>query len=295
MSGQQEQRHGGQPQGTGKRKGKRRSNKDEAQTLLPPPPPPPDESRAERVLYVGCEGESTEPDYLNHLKAQFGDGSGYEGQRFRIQPVYVKNGMTPAEVVASVRGTAKEDEAWALFDRDQHHDIPKALAEAAEESTEVCFSHPSFDLWLLLHFQAYGGRQSGDSKDIVDKLRKAHPAFKRFDKRNDKSIKDDRWAALSDKDALKAAVAHAKSLVTQCEHGSCSGNNGKTYAYDRDKPAKSTEAWAARSGHALDCPVLGRDPSTDVWRLVVSLGIVPDSTRSVTGRGHGYRHQTSGV
>jgi hypothetical protein len=229
------------------------------------------DSRAERVLYVGCEGESTEPDYLNHLTAQFGDGGSGARQRFRIQPVYVKNGMTPAQVVASVRENAKEDEAWALFDRDQHHDIPKAFKDAAEDSTEVCFSHPSFDLWLLLHFQAFGGQQSGSSKLVVDKLRQAHPAFKGFDKKNDKSVRGDRRAALSD---VKNAVARAKSLVGQCEHGSCKASAAKSLPYQRGKPPKSTMAWAARSGHAVDCPVLGRDPSTDVWRLVVSLGIV---------------------
>lgn len=272
---------------TPKRK-KRRGSKGDEQPLAPPPPPPPTESRAERVLYVGCEGESTEPDYLNLLNSAFGGGSGHEGQRFRIQPVYAKNGMTPAQAVASVRDTAKEDEAWALFDRDDHHDIPQALREAAEDSTEICFSHPSFDLWLLLHFQAFGGSQSGSSKLVVEKLRQAHPAFKGFDKRNDKSIKDDRRAALSDPQKVKDAVSNAKSLVKRCEHGSCRADNAKTHPYDRDKPAKSTTAWSARSGHAPECEVLRRDPSTDVWRLVVSLGIVPDSTRSASRRGYGY-------
>lgn len=274
---------------------KRRGNKGDEQPLAPPTPPSPEESPAVQVLYVGCEGESTEPDYLNHLNAQFGDGSGYEGQRFKIQPVYAKNGMTPAQVVASVRKEAKEDEAWALFDRDEHHDIPKALKEAAEDSTEVCFSHPSFDLWLLLHFQAFGGTQSGSSKIVVEKLRQAHPAFKGFDKKNDKSVKGDRRTALGDVKAVKEAVSNAKSMVGQCEHGLCKGNNAKTFAYGRDKPPKSTTAWAARSGHAHDCEVLRRDPSTDVWRLVVRLGIVEDPTRTAVGGGRGYLQGAVGV
>ncbi|MFJ9032518.1 RloB family protein [Streptomyces sp. NPDC102274] len=290
------QQHGGESRDvtTPKRK-KRRGSKGDEQPLVAPPPPPPDESRAVRVLYVGCEGESTEPDYLNHLTAQFGDGSGHEGQRFKIQPVYAENGLTPAQVVASVREEAKEDEAWALFDRDKHHDIPKALKDAADESTEVCFSHPSFDLWLLLHFQAFGGRQSGSSKIVVEKLRQAHPAFKNFDKRNDKSVKGERRTALGDAEVLKSAVSHAKSLVSQCEHGSCKANNAKTAVHGRDNPSKSTTAWAARSGHAHDCEVLRRDPSTDVWRLVVSLGIVPDSTRPAAGKERGYPRGHWGV
>ncbi|MFE2498349.1 RloB family protein [Streptomyces scopuliridis] len=297
QQGQSGQGRGGDSSevGTPKRK-KRRGNKGDEQPLVPPPSPPPDDSRAVRVVYVGCEGESTEPDYLNHLNARFGDGSGHEGQRFRIQPVYKKNGYTPAQVVAAVRDKAEEDEAWALFDRDQHHDIPKALKEAAEDSTEVCFSHPSFDLWLLLHFQEFGGRQSGDSGIVVEKLRQAHPAFRNFDKRNDKSVTGARRTALGDDaEDLKKAVTRARSLVGQCEHGSCKAVNAKTYRYSRDNPPKSTTAWAARSGHAHDCEVLRRDPSTDVWRLVVSLGIVEDSSRSAASRGHGYSAGAWGV
>jgi hypothetical protein len=226
------------------------------------------------VLYVGCEGESTEPDYLNYLNERFGDGSRTGGQRFRIQPVYAKNGLTPARVVAAVQAKAEEDEAWALFDRDQHHDIPEALEQAAEKNTEVCLSHPSFDLWLLLHFQAFGGRRSGSSEDVVRALRQADPAFRNFDRRNDKSVKDGRRTALHDQE--KEAVDHARSLVGQCEHGSCKANRAKHDRVERDKPPTSASAWAARSGHAPDCPVLDRDPSTDVWRLLVSLGIVPD-------------------
>ncbi|WP_329063102.1 RloB family protein [Streptomyces sp. NBC_01429] len=263
-------------------------SKGDEQPLIPTPTPPPDASRAVRVAYVGCEGESTEVDHLNHLNDRYGDGSGYEGQRFHIQPVYKKNGYTLAEAVAAVRDEAAEDEAWALFDRDDHHDIPKTLREAAEGSTEVCFSHPSFELWLLLHFQEFGGRQSGKNKDVIKKLRQAHPAFKKFDGRNDKSIKDVRRTALDGSGTLKEAVSRAKRLVGQCEHGSCKAVNAKTYPYSRDNQPKSTTSWAARSGHAHDCETLRRDPSTDVWRLVVSLGIVEDSSRSAASRGHGY-------
>ncbi|MDX3243127.1 RloB family protein [Streptomyces sp. ME18-1-4] len=117
------------------------------------------------------------------------DGGDGERQPFLIHPISAKNGLIPSRTVAAVRDhkQAEGEEAWALFDRDQHHDIPKALKEAAEANIQVCFSHPSFDLWLLLHFQAMSGRQSGSSKEVVKKLRAAHPAYKSFDVKNDKS------------------------------------------------------------------------------------------------------------
>ncbi len=52
------------------------------------------ERKQERVLYVGCEGESTEPDYLDYLVKRFGSGE-RTGQPFRIVPVYKANGLVP--------------------------------------------------------------------------------------------------------------------------------------------------------------------------------------------------------
>jgi hypothetical protein len=270
--GGQQGQHGAEGQADEPPRRKRKSRKDEEKPLVAPAPPPPADTRAQRVLYVGCEGESTEPDYLNYLTERFGDGSLTGGRRFRIQPVYAKNGLTPARVVAQVQAKAEEDEAWALFDRDQHHDIPEALRLAAERGTEVCFSHPSFDLWLLLHFQAFGGKRSGSSEHVVDTLRQADPAFKNFDKRNDKSVKDGRRAALTEKES--AAVSHARSLVAQCEHGACKAKSTRKDRYQWEGAPERPDPLIPHSGHADECPVLDRDPSTDVWRLLVSLEIV---------------------
>ncbi|MEU5169923.1 RloB family protein [Streptomyces mutomycini] len=258
--------------GDAPRRPKRKSRRGEEKPLVAPAPPPLADTRAQRVLYVGCEGESTEPDYLNYLNERFGDGILTGGRRFRIQPVYAKNGLTPARVVAAVQAKAEEDEAWALFDRDQHHDIPEALERAAEKGTEVCFSHPSFDLWLLLHFQAFGGKRSGSSKDVVEALRQADPAFKDFDKRNDKSVKGGRRAALEKKES--DAVSWARSMVRQCEHGTCKAKSTRKDRHQWDGAPERPDPMIPQSGHAADCPVLDRDPSTDVWRLLVSLEIV---------------------
>lgn len=224
-------------------------------------------------MYVACEGESTEPDYLQYLNEQFGDGDDQGRQPFRIQPVYRRNGLTPSGVVEAARKAAGEDEAWALFDRDQWDDIPQAVKAAAEAGIELAFSHPSFDLWLLLHFQTFGGAQGGSSKLVVEKLRqvKGTDAFKNYDKRNDKSIKGSRRDALKGREGN--AVAHARSLVVSCSHGACRPVHAKIEPIDRDAELQSAPEWAARSGHAPNCPVLQRDPSTDVWRLLVALGI----------------------
>ncbi|MFF3441049.1 RloB family protein [Streptosporangium sp. NPDC002721] len=234
-----------------------------------------------RVLYVACEGESTEPDYLDYLNDQFGDGGDRGRQPFRIQLVPRRDGRTPSGIVEAVRKVAGEDEAWALFDRDRWNDIPQAVKAAAASRVELAFSHPSFDLWLLLHFQMFGGAQSGSGKVVVEKLRQARgaDAFKEYGKKGEKSIRGAR------RDALKGlegkAVAHARSLVASCAQGSCAPGRAKIGPVDLEAEPESPQEWAARSGHAPECQVLQRDPSTDVWRLLIALGI--DGRKPVEG------------
>ncbi|MGW4956126.1 RloB domain-containing protein [Nonomuraea sp. NPDC004186] len=103
------------------------------------------------------------------------------------------------------------------FGPDQWEDKPRAVKTAAEAGIELAFSHPSFDLRLLLHFQPFGGAQGGSSKLEIEKLRQAtdSDAFKNYDKGSDKSIRGPR------RDALKGradAVAHARRLAVSCSH-----------------------------------------------------------------------------
>src|SRR5262249_11541771 len=182
--------------------------------------------------------------------------------RFFIQPLFKRNGMTPRQVVAraleyrdevgggDTEGDGRRDgQLWALFDRDQHHDIPAAMREARVGGVRVGFSHPSFDLWLLLHFTDVSEQQSGSSRIVHEKLRQ-HAGFETFDIHNDKSIGERRVDALRGKQG--DATRRAKKLVDECPTGACS----------------------ASDDHTSHCDPLRRDPSTNVWRLLVELGIV---------------------
>lgn len=84
---------------------------------------------------------------------------------------------------------------------------------------------------------------------IHEKLRR-QAGFETFGARNDKSLRGPRVLALNGKQ--EDAVKRAKRLVEECSTGECSASNG----------------------HAAHCDPLRRDPSTDVWRLLVELGIV---------------------
>jgi len=155
-------------------------------------------------------------------------------------------------------------EVWALFDRDQHTDVREAFARIKEHNAEAPangyktvqtgFSHPSFDLWLLLHFQQLNNPQGGSSAHVHHKLR-SYPAFGRFasETAGSKAITADRAEQLLTPGRIESAVRNARALVRHCPAGGCSSTGG----------------------HADSCDPLCRDPSTDVWRLVQSLGIAP--------------------
>jgi hypothetical protein len=96
------------------------------------------------------------------------------------------------EVVAGDRRV----QLWALFDRDQHQDIPQAMRDARDGGVRVAFSHPSFDLWLLLHFTSTSGQQGGSSRIVHQKLRQC-AGFETFDSHNDKSVTGQTGAGLA--------------------------------------------------------------------------------------------------
>jgi hypothetical protein len=68
---------------------------------------------------------------------------------------------------------------------------------------------------------------------------------------HDKRIDRARAAELMKPDRIGAAVRNAKAMVKHCPAGCCS----------------------VQDGHAEHCDPLKRDPSTDMWRLIESLGI----------------------
>ena len=50
---------------------------------------------------------------------------------------------------------------WAVFDRDEHPNVPQALDVCKATKVKVAFSDPCFELWLILHerdFDAPDGR-----------------------------------------------------------------------------------------------------------------------------------------
>jgi hypothetical protein len=248
----------------------KRSRPARGKSLIPDPAP----RHVARIVYVEAEGESTERDYCVALNNVFGSRAG-----FRIITPFKTTGSKPLEVAErAIRAASEVEEqseynadisehplhqVWAIFDRDEHPDVKsayallnsynaKAAAKPGMVKVEIAFSNPSFDLWLLLHFQTVSSPQHGSNAWIHEKLR-GHPGFAGFARETSRSkvLNEERAAQLMDPERIAAAVRNARSLLKECPMDGCS----------------------VTSGHADTCDPLRRDPSTDIWRFIESLGI----------------------
>lgn len=215
--------------------------------------------RARKVVHAVCEGE-TEGDYLKLLSDLFG-----AQMRFVIHPHTKRNGYKPTPAVQEaieIRKGLYGDERkniWTLFDRDKHPDIEQAVALARKNRINVAFSHPSFELWLWLHFApGCPPGQAGKSSALISKLQGV-AGFETYDPKKDKRLLP---TATARREALSAnlgqAIKLARKLDAGCESGLC----------DPDRRA----ADGRREPHHESCPILKRDPSTGVYVMLESLG-----------------------
>jgi hypothetical protein len=113
-----------------------------------------------KKITIYSEGKNTETDYFKEM-----------GRKFRntVVDIEIIGGagvpLTIAEkaveaALSTRRGKrrqsyAKNDEFWAVFDRDQHPNVPEAISHCKNADINVAFSNPCFEVWLILHFQDY--------------------------------------------------------------------------------------------------------------------------------------------
>jgi hypothetical protein len=175
-------------------------------------------------LLIVCEGKLTEPQYFR------GFANACENPRVKLE--IAPEAGVPLTVVtlardrkkAAEREAVKEeddniefDSVWAVFDVDDHPNIPTAIQMARDNAINLAVSNPAFELWLLLHFRDQPGMK-GRAK--VRELLDAH--IKDYDKSVD--FKDY-------KDGYVDAVKRAQPLGA-CDLRTCQpGPNPSTGAY----------------------------------------------------------------
>lgn len=115
--------------------------------------------QAGKLMLIVCEGDETEPNYLNDLRVE----RRLPAERIRIIPSRKAGCTDPKGLVSCAKaqrrqfqrevGTSETIETWCVFDRDAHASFLAALAEARDADIQVAWSNPCFELWLLLHFR----------------------------------------------------------------------------------------------------------------------------------------------
>ena len=191
--------------------------------------------RAEKttVLIVGA-GRETEPNYFRALSREES-----VSRRFAVT-IKKGPGQSPDLVVASaariMQRERKYDEVWCILDveaPDHRKTLEEALKTAEEHDIQVCLSNPSFEVWLLAHFEKTH-KAFGDFKGVFPALNKHwREHFSKDYERNDEGI----FRKLSQ--FTNAAISNAK--------------------------------WVREKHHGLSKKVQDCDSSTDVYRLVERL------------------------
>ena len=116
------------------------------------------------TFLIVVEGKATEPAYLKRIRAKL------NLKAFAVEIVHgdhtdpigiVKEAIDLRDRQAAKAGksavTEPFDRTWVVFDRERqnHHrreEMPKALELAAAHGIEVALSIPTFEYWLLLHY-----------------------------------------------------------------------------------------------------------------------------------------------
>jgi hypothetical protein len=141
-----------------------------------------------RRLLVACEGQVTEPSYIEGFVRKTRNATVV----VRILP---EHGLDPRKLVEmakserdQARARARQqdddflayDEVWCAFDRDQHERFEDACQMARDNQLELAVSNPCFELWLLLHFRESPGAQH--RRHLQKKLEQFLPGYdKHFD------------------------------------------------------------------------------------------------------------------
>src|SRR4051794_16354484 len=121
--------------------------------------------RPRECILVVCEGEETEPNYLEGLRKSISlstldvqiVGEGAEIVGVVAEAVRLKE-EREAEAKESLR-LAPFDEVWCVVDTERRNDNPsweRGVDRAAALGLHLAWSNPCFEFWLLLHFERIG-------------------------------------------------------------------------------------------------------------------------------------------
>ncbi|GAA3130618.1 RloB family protein [Streptosporangium carneum] len=112
-------------------------------------------NRPERkTVVVFCEGEASEPDYVNGLR-RLPEVRANTSINIEIDP---DQGVPMVLVKRAIERNRDDevDECWCVFDVEwpkNHPNLKEAIRLANDHGIRLAVSNPCFELWLILHFE----------------------------------------------------------------------------------------------------------------------------------------------
>ncbi len=190
------------------------------------------------LLLIVCEGENTEPEYLEGL-ARSCRVALVEIKIHRKHGVplslvqFAKAERDRAAKAARMEGdpNLRYDSVWCVPDVDKHPNLPEAKLMAAANGIEIVVSNPCFELWLLLHFQDSPGAKP--HRDLLKPLKKHLPKY-------------DKHVDFADFQAgYPQAVKRARRLVETANREHDPGRNPTTDVYRLTEAIAGSDAGSA--------------------------------------------------
>lgn len=161
-----------------------------------------------RILIV-CEGSKTEPLYFKDLMNRH--------RNKLVDLEIIPAGGTPKTIVEKAVALKKReaarakrdsvlpyDEVWCVFDIDEHPFVEEAKEQAKANKISVAISNPSFELWVLLHYQmqtAFLSRQDALKRccQLIPEYAKGTPPVTALREKYDDAVRNckslDKWQA----------------------------------------------------------------------------------------------------
>jgi RloB-like protein len=136
-----------------------------------------------RKFVIFSEGKNTEPEYFRAVRRDLlGALVDIEILDAAGVPMTIAEKARARAACSSPRGHRrssfeKDDQIWAVFDRDEHPNVAEAIQICRSAKIGVAFSDPCFELWLLLHHQNFD--RPDDRHQIQVELEKVSPDYDR--------------------------------------------------------------------------------------------------------------------
>ena len=195
------------------------------------------------ILY--CEGRKTEPAYFQAIQRTCSSAlisvepRGGIGVPMTIAKAAVAYAKSEGLALRSRRrkdSFEKQDQVWAVFDRDDHPEFEQAVLMCERAGVRVARSNPCFELWLILHDRDYN--RPNRRQQVQADLKDLRPEY------------DPKRAKIPDCDELVRRVQNAEQrAATQLQARKLDGNR-----YGNPSTTVGTLTRAIREANALARP-----------------------------------------